>query len=913
MQEAKIVEYYRACYAADSADFNLRNLFRLASSDIVFLKGNDEVAVNEIHRAALLPKSAEALSKKAQIYLREKTLLHCCLFICGKASLLSPSTSSFASSSSIFSPLIYRQAKIETDEYGHYFSSSDARVNEDLLAMLLPNTEQLPAIDTTRIHDPSYWSEYLKYSPFNIDISPAMRFPKLSTKKIAEDATSANLLSVQPISTLALIDRSTSSRGILHELTKIGKFFSDKASNNPTSLLSLLGKNDTNSANKNTEKLQYPYLPCVFSRAQIDIMRIASEESLGVVTGPPGTGKSFTIAGVAAEHMLRGKSTLIVAGSETALDVIANKLSIDFALENSFIRSGQKVFLKQLKLYLSDLLSGQHKLAQAGKHQTLSAEIQKHVAAIHNIESQLTALHIKAEKQGKRSYRLQNSQGSLWDALMFKLERSLFAKVGGDIDSIWEKLDTFKALVASKENLSKQYLHASKTTKIATLLSHDRPTIQGLNKAIRARSSSKQSEYFRAVNFASLLSGFPIWLVSTSTLHKVLPLQAELFDLVIIDEASQCNIAASLPAVYRAKRAMIVGDQKQLRHFSFLAKQKENQIAEELALSEEQKIVSYRDNSILDLAIDCVREQRQVSFLDEHYRSEPELIAFSNKHFYSERLRIMQHRPCASAGHLHVHSFNGKRNNQGINKVEAEALLAYLLTSIEEDADKPISRTIGVLSPYSKQLSYIASLIEKAISIELLEKHDIKVATPYGFQGEERDLMLMSFAIDNDSARSATYLNKEDMFNVAITRAKSAQHLFLSVDKLALNPSNLLRKYLDSIDSFKSAHAEDKQPDAFQQSVKEALEKRGLSCWVGYEVLGNYVDLLVSKNKQYLVIDLIGYPGPWEGFYEMNMYKLIQRAGLNIVAIPYLLWCEQSERCIENVLASLSPSVESRP
>ena len=125
-----------------------------------------------------------------------------------------------------------------------------------------------------------------------------------------------------------------------------------------------------------------------------------------------------------------------------------------------------------------------------------------------------------------------------------------------------------------------------------------------------------------------------------------MPLIPEMFDLAIIDEATQCDIASCLPILQRAKRVAIVGDPKQLRHVSFLARSKQAILATKEGLSAEvADQLNYRSKSILDLAEETITEQQRVQFLDEHYRSRPDIIQFSNRHFYNSSLRIMTQNP----------------------------------------------------------------------------------------------------------------------------------------------------------------------------------------------------------------------------------------------------------------------------
>ncbi|MGB1298653.1 MAG: DEAD/DEAH box helicase, partial [Psychrobium sp.] len=381
------------------------------------------------------------------------------------------------------------------------------------------------------------------------------------------------------------------------------------------------------------------------------------------------------------------------------------------------------------------------------------------------------------------------------------------------------------------------------------------------------------------------------------------------FDVVIIDEATQCNISSCLPALYRAKRALVVGDTKQLRHYSFLAKSKESQLLTKHQLTDFQSgVVSYRDNSILDLSLQALNGQQQVAMLDEHFRSKPELIDFSNQQFYQNKLKIMQHRPCTNSGYLDVVRVNGERDTKGINQAETDAVIAAIKQQIDSDKAAGINHSIGVVSPFRHQAEHIAKAIGTTFDELQIATHNLRAATPFGFQGEERDIMLVAFSVDNNSTRAAAYLNKTDVFNVCITRARQRQQLFVSIDEQLLPDSNLLRKYLTAIGQFEVNHSQNASIDDFQQQVQMALATSGVECWSGYHVAGVEVDLLCRLNGKYLALDLIGYPGPWADFFELNTYKVLQRAGIEILPISYGLWLVDAERCKAEIIARLTQS-----
>lgn len=890
MQINGLIGYYTECFKEDSGDFNLRNLLRLNKEDLLFLSGQDEVATANLHRSPINPAFGESLAKRIEIYQRERVLLHGSLFVSGKLQ-------SDSETLSLFSPLVISEAKIESDEYGYYFSLEDssASVNEELLALLLPEGADLPDVDANRLYDPSYWVSLLEHSPYSLNCLESLRFPKLGTKEDVGRAMRRKHASLLPVSCLAFVERSVSSRGMLHELSLLqGR---ERLS---APLHALLAEAPVA---KTPISLNHRLVPGTLSRAQKNVLEIAASESLGVVSGPPGTGKSFTIAATAAEHFTRGQSVLIVASSDTALDVIADKLSRDFGLDNLYVRVGQKAVLKEFKQYLDDLLAGYHDHTQSAHADDYKAQLDNLIGTIEGDEHRLQKLSAQAFKHGYRAHKLVTGEASLWDKITHKWHASAVDKG----EQLWQISTHFNQRVEDKELLSTHYLRAEKARAISALLASNRAAVQTLNRASRARTSSKQAEYFAQADFGSLLKGFPVWLVTLNTLHRVLPLTHEMFDLVIVDEATQCTISSVLPAFARAKRALVVGDQKQLRHYSFLARAKQQEIAAKFAVKGSDKAISYRDSSILDLALLSATRQNQVAFLDEHFRSQPELIHFSNSHFYRGQLKIMQHRPCSTTGHIEVIDIGGVRNDAGTNPQEAEAILADVQRIIDKEAELPLPSTIGILSPFSKQAAHLSALVEKHLALEHIQRHQITVATPFGFQGEERDIMLISVCIDNDSKRAAAYLNKEDVFNVAVTRARQRIKLYKSVASEHLPKDNLLRQYLASIDGFILAHQSEQQADQFQTDVLHTLQSLGLDCWGGFDMLGTYIDVLVKAENRYLAIDLIGFPGPWEDYFELNTYKVIKRAGIEVFPLSYALWIKDKPRCVEAMRQALQP------
>ena len=213
--------------------------------------------------------------------------------------------------------------------------------------------------------------------------------------------------------------------------------------------------------------------------------------------------------------------------------------------------------------------------------------------------------------------------------------------------------------------------------------------------------------------------------------------------------------------------------------------------------------------------------------------------------------------------------------------------------------------SLGVISPFRHQAEYIAKLIEKSFDTSQIKSHQLRAGTAYGFQGEERDIMFISFALDDHSLRAAAYLNKADVFNVSITRARQKQWLFLSLDEKKLADNNLLRLYVEDLGQFAAQHQESTEMDDFQRDVSEALRHFDIDTWLNYQLVGTQVDVLCRHQDKYLALDLIGFPGPWADFFELNSYKVLQRAGIQVLPISYGLWQMDRNTCIEQITTQL--------
>ena len=165
------------------------------------------------------------------------------------------------------------------------------------------------------------------------------------------------------------------------------------------------------------------------------------------------------------------------------------------------------------------------------------------------------------------------------------------------------------------------------------------------------------------------------------------------------------------------------------------------------------------------------------------------------------------------------------------------------------------------------------------------------VGTAFSFQGNERDTMMLSFVLDDDSpAGSYNYINRRDVFNVSITRARSKQLVFYSFSTKHLTYDGILSSFFDFYKTYsaESKHAFEK--NEFCEEIESYISKFGFRTWQQFEISGVSIDILASKNDQYIGIDLVGFPGDIGDFYDLERYKMLERGQIKLFPLPYAYW-----------------------
>jgi hypothetical protein len=331
------------------------------------------------------------------------------------------------------------------------------------------------------------------------------------------------------------------------------------------------------------------------------------------------------------------------------------------------------------------------------------------------------------------------------------------------------KISHHIALLRLREQMSSQLEYNRLGNRITYRELHHQVSKKRMRWPLRRLISELKSEVFRLL---------PCWLASPETVSALFPL-GEKFDLVIFDEASQCQVERGLQAMLRGHQVVVAGDSKQLRPSDFY----------QIRWESEAEGLEHEAESLLELA-GYYFEKHQ---LKGHYRSaDPALIHFSNAHFYDRQLETLPDYQTAMEGKTPFtwEKTEGIWENQ-INKTDADAVVEKVkIIRIQAPHD-----SIGIVTGNYFQMELVREKLWKAG----IQERNIKVRNIENVQGDEFDQVILSlgYAANREGKLVTNFglLGKsgaENRLNVAITRARKMLHVISSVDPEDFRPGQLL-------------------------------------------------------------------------------------------------------------------------
>ena len=493
--------------------------------------------------------------------------------------------------------------------------------------------------------------------------------------------------------------------------------------------------------------------------------------------------------------------------------------------------------------------------------------------------------------------------------LNIALEEAKLRQVEDEINSkgnLHQILRRIKTLKSKQKKLATDILRNKRRTALKNILcdAQKRRRLMIHAKSLVSRKANLQNRVLEREDFKPLLAAFPCWCTTTYAISNSLPLKPAMFDVAIIDEASQCDIASCIPVLFRAKKAIIVGDDKQLPHLSFLEKAKEQSFLSQYNIDDRYQLMwRFRENSMFDLAN---YYSTTPVLLDEHFRSSAPIIEFSSREFYGGKIKIMS--PNTNNGDIVELRIvkDGKVDHDATRNVpeceEVVKTIQELIIKDKENTDNPVS--IGVISPFRAQVDLIKKAILKVFDGDTILKHKIDVGTAHTFQGDERDIMLLSWTFaPNSHSQSLIFAQKPNLFNVAITRAKYKLINFISRDINEL-PEGLLRDYLEYVRKINSDITKDTFKNDFEKVVFEAIKEEFPSLDKENKIKAGVLmgsvsaDIVVDKT----VVEIDGVQDNVSSKYNnMKKQAIMERCGFNVIRITKREWDISSSACLERV------------
>lgn len=417
----------------------------------------------------------------------------------------------------------------------------------------------------------------------------------------------------------------------------------------------------------------------------------------------------------------------------------------------------------------------------------------------------------------------------------------------------------------------------------------------------------------------------PSWIMPLHRVVQSFPAKPGVFDVIITDEASQCDLRA-LSVLFRANKVLVVGDPEQISPANVGIERDKvfeliNQYLSDIPFPDTFTI----DNSLYEITKAIPRMNR--TLLTEHFRCVPQIIEFNNRlcPTYQGRLEpLRQPNPAERLEPVINATFvkNGFKNDNDINEPEAEALVEMLVTCCKNERYKSggknnRKRTMGVISLLGeKQAKHISALIAKHLDETEREERRIICGDAYAFQGDERDVMFLSMVVAPNSPFAV--LNKDadrQRFNVATSRARDQVFLFHSIrlDDIR-NPEcvryKLLNWYLNPPEAEIRAGIEILRGQAesvFEIEVGERIIKRG------YKVISQYrpfpsdygyrIDLVIQGEKNRVAVECDGdrYHGPEKWEYDQRREAQLRRAGLKFWRISGSAFYRNKEKSLEGL------------
>lgn len=550
-----------------------------------------------------------------------------------------------------------------------------------------------------------------------------------------------------------------------------------------------------------------PIFPFGSNKSQYKAVRNALENNISIIQGPPGTGKTQTILNILANLLLDGKTMEIVSNNNSAVENIKEKLEaagLDFLCAQLGRASNKKIFVEKQTGVYPDMTSWENNDAKHLRQEVIS--LSRELQGLYERQEQLAINTEKLAEYKRQAERFSKKEfcNNKWSTEVLEkyflltsreMERKHHLSWWTRFRLRYHHLPTSDSapdeiqylLVTAKINQLEQWCKKNKDIvadadaknerlrKISMLILKDHLFRNYCIKKKRKKFSIDEI-YLKTRDF---LQEYPIVLSTTFSATSNIN-QAYKFDYLIMDEASQVDIAAGALALSCANNAVIVGDIKQLPNV--VDPKTEEIVSAIFAKYGIAETYRYSTNSFLS-SLCSLYPQIPQTLLREHYRCDPLIIGFCNKQFYNGELIPMKKGDAEFTPIRVVRTVKGNHARGTVNFRQVDTIIQEVLPALEEQFTD-----IGIIAPYNDQVGALQTALRETGRSYLAD-------TVHKFQGRENDAIVLS-TVDN---RVREFTDDPHLLNVAISRAKKQFTLVVSADE---QPDSNIQDLIDYIEYY---------------------------------------------------------------------------------------------------------------
>lgn len=525
----------------------------------------------------------------------------------------------------------------------------------------------------------------------------------------------------------------------------------------------------------------------VFDRDKINIdqMRVVYNSMVNHVTyvkGPPGTGKTETIFNVLLSAYANDKTVLVCSNNNHPVNDIFDKMTGS---------------IKHKKMFTSEYEDVVFPIMRLGSNEEMVESLKK-MRVILEFAKKKARTNLKAEATEKSKDKIMSGYQELREILkdyediqelkekvnkLIKIKSIqkpdlVNIKIDEQIANLNKKINDMRqikdsdvtkyAISASKNNDFQNWIYYSSLIRILKLAN---PTYKDLRDIIL---NDNEEDAVKALNryvrddknLRRFTDVFPIVVCTNISCDKLGSPKPQ-FDLCIMDESGQCNVATSLIPIVRATDLLLVGDTNQLQPVTVIENETNDFLMEKYNIGKEYDYVS---NSILSTMLRKDGNSKSI-LLSYHYRCGKSIANFVNKRFYEDQLKLLNDK-AGKLVYVDVHN-DMHPDTRNSYRQEARAIVDVVKRCKYDD--------VGIITPFVNQANLInEELLKEGIT-------SVKAGTVHTLQGSEKSVIILSSAISPATGKKTMewVANNHELINVAVTRAKDA--LIFVGDKQAID------------------------------------------------------------------------------------------------------------------------------